>query len=144
MNNFLPAIKKVIAAYNQTSLILRILIGLIIGALIGLFIPSMKWMAEFGTLFVGALRSIAPILVFVIVSSALCQNSARLDKRFGRVIFLYMLTTFGAAVLAVITSKMFPQTLVLGESASAEVITLFPFLLGQRSTWMERRLQSPL
>ncbi|WP_283650904.1 serine/threonine transporter SstT [Ileibacterium valens] len=122
MNNFLPAIKKVIAAYNQTSLILRILIGLIIGALIGLFIPSMKWMAEFGTLFVGALRSIAPILVFVIVSSALCQNSARLDKRFGRVIFLYMLTTFGAAVLAVITSKMFPQTLVLGESASAEVI----------------------
>lgn len=99
MNNFLPAIKKVIAAYNQTSLILRILIGLIIGALIGLFIPSMKWMAEFGTLFVGALRSIAPILVFVIVSSALCQNSARLDKRFGRVIFLYMLTTLAQQFL---------------------------------------------
>lgn len=122
MKKVLPYLKGIVRRYNQTSLILRILIGLIIGAILGILCPSAAWISEFGNLFVNALRSIAPILVFVIVSSALCQNSSKLDRRFGLVIWLYMLTTFLAAVLAVFTSKLFPQTLILGESASAEVI----------------------
>lgn len=122
MNKIVPWLKTAARKYTDTSLILRILIGLIVGAILALLVPGARWISEFGNLFVNALRSIAPILVFVIVSSALCQNSAKIDKRFGTVIWLYMLTTFLAAILAVFTSKLFPQQIILGETASAEVI----------------------
>ena len=77
---------------------------------------------EFGNLFVGALKGVAPVLVFVIVASALAQGSSKLDRRFGTVVWLYMLTTFVAAALSVVTSKLFPQTLVLAEAATADVV----------------------
>ena len=62
------------------------------------------------------------MLVFVIVASALAQGSSKLDRRFGTVVWLYMLTTFVAAALSVLTSKLFPQTLVLAEAATADVV----------------------
>ena len=62
------------------------------------------------------------MLVFVIVASALAQGSSKLDRRFGTVVWLYMLTTFVAAALSVVTSKLFPQTLVLAEAATADVV----------------------
>lgn len=114
--------RRAVQRYSSTSLILRILCGLIIGVILALLVPGWTWIGEFGSLFVGALKGIAPVLVFVLVSSALAQNSARLDRRFGMVIWLYMLTTFLAAVLAVITSKLFPQTLVLGSAAASDTI----------------------
>ncbi len=122
MNQIAKVLKKVISAYSNVSLILRIAIGLVIGAVLALVCPGAVWIEELGSLFVGALKSIAPILVFVIVSSALAQGSSKLDRRFGTVVWLYMLTTFVAAVLSVITSKLFPQTIVLAEAAEAEVI----------------------
>lgn len=122
MNQFVKAAKKVAAAYNSVSLILRIAIGLVVGAILALVCPGAVWLEELGNLFVGALKGIAPVLVFVIVASALAQGSSRLDRRFGTVVWLYMLTTFVAAALSVVTSKMFPQTLVLAEAAEAEVI----------------------
>ena len=85
------------AKYNSISLIIRILCGLIIGAVLALTVPGAGWVAELGTLFVGALKGIAPVLVFVIVASALAQGSSKLDRRFATVIWLYMLTTFLAA-----------------------------------------------
>ena len=68
------------------------------------------------------LKGIAPVLVFVIVASALAQGSSKLDRRFGTVMWLYMLTTFVAAALSVVTSMLFPQMLLLPEAAEAEVI----------------------
>jgi len=62
------------------------------------------------------------VLVFVIVASALAQGSSKLDRRFGTVVWLYMLTTFVAAALSVVTSMLFPQMLLLAEAAEAEVI----------------------
>lgn len=118
----MKTLKKAVAKYNSTSLILRIVIGLVVGAVLALIVPQASWIEEFGNLFVGALKAIAPVLVFVIVASALAQGSSKLDRRFGTVIWLYMLTTFLAAVVAVITSKLFPQTLVLTEAAEADVI----------------------
>ena len=82
------------AKYNSISLIVRILCGLVIGAVLALTAPGAGWVAELGTLFVGALKGIAPVLVFVIVASALAQGSSKLDRRFATVIWLYMLTTF--------------------------------------------------
>ena len=122
MNQFTKAVKSLAVKYNETSLILRIAIGLLIGAALALICPGAVWLEEFGSLFVGALKGIAPVLVFVIVASALAQGSSKLDRRFGTVVWLYMLTTFVAAALSVLTSKLFPQTLVLAEAATADVV----------------------
>ena len=122
MNQITKALKKVAAAYNGVSLILRIAVGLVIGAILALICPGATWLQELGNLFVGALKGIAPVLVFVIVASALAQGSSKLDRRFGTVVWLYMLTTFVAAALSVVTSMLFPQTLLLAEAAEAEVI----------------------
>ena len=115
-------LRNIVKKYNDTSLILRILVGLIVGTVLALAAPGALWVAEFGNLFVGALKGIAPVLVFVIVASALAQSSAKLDRRFGTVIWLYLLTTFIAAALSVITSFLFPQTVVLAEAAQSDVI----------------------
>lgn len=122
MNQIVKVFKKAVRRYNHTSLILRIVIGLIIGVILSLLVPGWTWIGEFGNLFVNSLKSIAPVLVFVLVASALAQNSSRLDKRFSTVIWLYMLTTFLAAVLAVATSYLFPQTLTLTTTAQADTI----------------------
>ena len=118
----MKTLKAVVAKYNQTSLILRILIGLAVGSVLALVAPGAGWVGELGNLFVGALKGIAPVLVFVIVASALAQGSSKLDRRFGTVIWLYMLTTFLAAAIAVITSFMFPVKVVLADAAQSDVI----------------------
>ena len=118
----MKTLNKAVARYNGISLIVRILIGLIIGAVLALVAPGAGWVGELGSLFVGALKGIAPVLVFVIVASALAQGSSKLDRRFGTVIWLYMLTTFLAAAIAVATSFMFPVTVVLADAAQSDVV----------------------
>ena len=117
--NFL---KKVVKKYNSTSLVLRIICGLVIGAVLGLAVPGAGWIAMLGDLFVGSLKAIAPILVAVLVISSLSQGGAKLDKRFGLILFLYLISTFLAAVIAVVGSFVFPQTLTLAASATADTI----------------------
>ncbi len=112
--------KKIVEKYNGFSLISRIFVGIIIGVILALTVPGASWIAIFGKLFVGALKAIAPVLVAVLVTSALCQGSAKLDKRFGLVIFLYLITTLIAAFVAVIASFAFPQTMVLAESVAEQ------------------------
>ena len=118
----MKTLKAAVAKYNGISLILRILVGLAVGVVLALVAPGAGWVAEFGNLFVGALKGIAPVLVFVIVASALAQGSSRLDRRFGTVIWLYMLTTFLAAAIAVMTSFLFPVTVVLADAAQSDVV----------------------
>ena len=118
----MKTLKALVAKYNAASLILRILVGLLVGVVLALVVPGAGWVEEFGNLFVGALKGIAPVLVFVIVASALAQGTSKLDRRFGTVIWLYMLTTFLAAAIAVVTSFLFPQTIVLAEAAESEVV----------------------
>ena len=122
MNPFMKTLKKIAAAYNGVSLILRIAIGLVVGVILALVCPGATWLKELGNLFVGALKGIAPVLVFVIVASALAQGSSKLDRRFGTVIWLYMLTTFLAAAIASVTSFMFPVTVVLADAAQSDVV----------------------
>jgi len=119
----MKTLKAAVAKYNSISLILRILVGLAVGVVLALVAPGAGWVAEFGSLFVGALKGIAPVLVFVIVASALAQGSSRLDRRFGTVIWLYMLTTFLAAAIAVVTSFLFPVTVVLADAAQSDVVS---------------------
>ncbi|MBR3144357.1 MAG: serine/threonine transporter SstT [Clostridia bacterium] len=112
-------LKKIGNAYTNTSLILRIFIGIVIGVILALTVPKAAFIGTLGELFVGALKSIAPVLVAVLVASALCQGTSKLDKRFGTVIFLYILSTFIAALIAVSASYIFPVTLKLGNVEAA-------------------------
>ena len=118
----MKTLKAVAARYNATSLILRSVIGLVGGAVLALAVPGAGWVEEFGSLFVGALKGIAPVLVSVIVASALAQGTSRLDRRFGTVIWLYMLTTFLSAASASVTSFMFPVSVVLADAAQSDVV----------------------
>lgn len=122
MNHISKALRGVADKYNGVSLIIRIIVGLIAGTALALVVPHMMWIGEFGTLFVSALKAVAPILVFVLVASALAQGNSKLDGRFGTVLFLYLFTTFLSAVVAVLTSRMFPQTISLGDAADADVV----------------------
>ncbi len=111
-------LQKIVKKYNETSLIFRIFIGIVIGAILALIFPGMGWLETLGDVFVGALKAVAPVLVFVLVAGALAQGSSKLDKRFGNVIFLYMFTTLMAAIVAVFASMLFPQTLVLADAVT--------------------------
>lgn len=122
MNHISKALRDVADKYNGVSLIIRIIVGLIAGTALALVVPHMTWIGEFGTLFVSALKAVAPILVFVLVASALAQGNSKLDGRFGTVLFLYLFTTFLSAVVAVLTSRTFPQTISLGDAADADVV----------------------
>lgn len=113
---------KIVEKYNNTSLILRIICGLIIGIVLGITFDGLNFIPLLGTIFVGALKAIAPVLVFVLVISALAQGNDKLDRRFGLVIFLYVLSTLLASFVAVVGSFLFPQTLILTETAKADVI----------------------
>ena len=114
--------KALLKLYNDTSLIVRILIGMILGAILGLIAKDLTVVDLLGTLFVGALKAVAPLLVFVLVMSALAQGSQKMDSRFTTVIVLYMLSTLMAAVVAVAGSFLFPQTMVFAEQAVADSV----------------------
>lgn len=107
--------------WTETSLVLRIVIGLVLGTVLGLLVPSATAIGILGTLFVSALKAIAPILVAVLVMASIAKASSRLGARFRNVIFRYLLSTFMAAMCAVVASMLFPVTLQLSDvSASTE------------------------
>ena len=73
---------NIVKKYNSISLIVRIIIGLVLGAILGLVFADLPVIPLFGSLFVGALKAVAPVLVFVLVVSALAQGNDKLDSRF--------------------------------------------------------------
>ncbi len=112
-------LKKILKKWSHTSLIVRILCGLIIGALLGLFCPSASVVSLLGVVFVGALKSIAPILVAVLVVSALSKANEGIGGRFRTVIKLYLLGTCVAALVAVGSSDLFRVEMVLSGQSEA-------------------------
>ncbi len=109
--------KKLFSYYVESPLILRIAIGLVIGICLGLWVPQAEFVTVFGDIFVGALKAIAPILVFVLVIASLSSAGKGIGKRFRTVIIFYILSTFLAAVVAVIGSYMFKVTIPLAAAA---------------------------
>ena len=102
--------------WNALSLVKRIIIGLLLGVLLALFIPHYAApVGIFGALFVGALKAIAPILVFFLVISAISQAQASHKTYIKSIMFLYMLGTFLAGLVAVAISFVFPVTIKLTE-----------------------------
>lgn len=115
--------------YMDCNLILQIIIGIVLGAVLGFIANSGNQMALsiansmsiLGSLFVGALKSVAPILVFILVSSSIIVKEFGNANGLKKIIMLYLIGTFLASLSAVIASFLFPTTLVL-QTNNAELL----------------------
>jgi len=106
--------------YTEISLVKRIIVGLIIGIVLGMVIPQVTIIGVLGNLFVGALKAIAPLLVFFLVMHSLANKQEHSgESNMKTVIVLYLVSTFMAALTAVVASFLFPSTLTLVEGAEA-------------------------
>ena len=110
--------KKIWESWTSVSLVVRILFGLIIGAILGMVIPQAAAIGILGDVFVGALKAIAPLLVFFLVISSLSNATNSHGGVIRTVIGLYMFSTFLAAIIAVFASKLFPVKLILVDAVT--------------------------
>ena len=111
--------KKILEKWNSISLVVRILCGIVLGAGLALIaraakiVEEMSFIGILGTLFVTALKAMAPILVFILIISSITTAKNSLDKKFGTVIALYLGTTLAASILAVCASFIFKVKVTL-------------------------------
>ncbi|MGE8499364.1 MAG: serine/threonine transporter SstT [Pseudomonas sp.] len=104
---------------TRTSLVMQILIGLIAGIALALLAPSAALSVAFlGTAFVSALKAVAPVLVFVLVAASIANHQHGQQTHLRPILFLYLIGTFSAAVIAVTTSFVFPSSLTLVTAAT--------------------------
>lgn len=117
-------LSSVITRYKSTNLIVQILIGIILGVIVGIFVPSLvDFTSLLGNFFIGALKAIAPILVFILVLSAISTREyGDGTKKIKKVIILYLIGTFLASVCAVIASFIFPTKLILEIPQNTDLI----------------------
>lgn len=113
--------RNLLTKWNSISLVKRIIIGMIIGIILGMTVPQVKEIGILGALFVGALKAVAPILVFFLVMAALAQHREGQKTNMKSIIGLYLIGTFSASLIAVIASFIFPVKLVLAEAAKGDV-----------------------
>ena len=112
--------KHFISTWNRTSLIKRIAIGVVVGAVLGLLVPKFTVIGLLGDMFVGGLKAIAPLLVFALVANALSKTREGQQSNMKTVIVLYLFGTFAAALTAVISHYIFPISLKLGAAAATK------------------------
>lgn len=112
--------QRFISTWNRTSLIKRIAIGVVLGAVFGFLVPKVTVIGLLGDMFVGGLKAIAPLLVFALVANALSQTREGQQSNMKTVIVLYLFGTFAAALTAVISHYIFPISLKLGAAAATK------------------------
>ena len=110
--------KNLFRQWHSINIIYRILGGLLLGIILALVFPDASAISLLGTIFVNALKGIAPLLVFFLVISSLCHAGQSHGGIIRTVIFLYLFSTLLAAVIAVIASFLFPVTLTLQNTAA--------------------------
>ena len=119
----METVKNVIKKWNSISLVKRIICGLIVGIILGLTIPQASGISILGDLFVGALRGIAPILVFFLVMSSLCHMGKGQKTNLKIIVVLYMVGNVVAAACAVVASRLFPIVLTFTENTDTGDVT---------------------
>ncbi|SDD35541.1 serine/threonine transporter [Terribacillus halophilus] len=108
--------RNVFKLWNRLSLVQQIIIGLIVGIILGVATPDVAQpVTILGTLFVGALKAIAPVLVLFLVMAAIAQHKKGQQTNMKSIVVLYLVGTFAAAVVAVVASFIFPISLSLAE-----------------------------
>jgi serine/threonine transporter len=106
--------ERLVARYKEGNLIVLILLGMVLGVVIALISPTAaQAVSILGTLFVGALKAVAPILVLVLVATAIATKPVGVQTNIKPIVKLYAIGTFLSALIAVIVSFSFPVTLVL-------------------------------
>lgn len=110
-----------ISVWNRTSLIKRIIIGVILGLILGVAFPKLSGIGILGDLFVGGLKAVAPLLVFVLVANALSQHEKGQKTNMSTVIGLYLVGTLAAAIVAVLVNYIFPLKLTLDNVAESNL-----------------------
>ena len=113
-------LRLLLKRWKDTSLVWRIFGGLVIGTLLGLLAPGLSAIGILGVIFVSALKAIAPVLVAVLVCASIAKARGGLGSRFRTVITLYLLTTFCAAIVAVVASFLVPVTMRLQDAATGD------------------------
>ncbi|MDD2842001.1 MAG: serine/threonine transporter SstT [Tolumonas sp.] len=107
---------------NNTSLVTQILIGMVAGILLANFVPSAaKTAGLMGTLFVGALKAVAPVLVLLLVTASIAGHKQGQKTSIRPLLILYLFGTFCAAAVAVVASFTFPSVLHLS-SQNADIV----------------------
>ncbi|QUG42603.1 serine/threonine transporter SstT [Psychrobacillus sp. INOP01] len=110
--------KNLLVKWNQVSLVKRIVIGIIVGVILALTVPSgASWISIFGSLFVGALKAVAPVLVLFLVMHAIAAHKSGKKTNMKSILGLYAIGTFLAGAVAVVASFLFPVTLTLTTGA---------------------------
>lgn len=105
---------KLLLRITQGSLVKQILIGLVAGIVVALVSPAAAAaVGLLGSLFVGALKAVAPLLVLVLVMASIANHKQGQKTNIRPILFLYLLGTFAAALTAVVISFIFPSTLAL-------------------------------
>ena len=112
----MQTVKNILQKWNSISLVKRIICGLIVGIILGLVVPQATGISILGDLFVGALRGIAPVLVFFLVMSALCHMGKGQKTNMKMIVILYMAGNVLAAACAVIASYIFPIVLTFTDN----------------------------
>lgn len=113
--------RSIVDAYLRLGLVPLILLALVVGTIIGVVAPSFgASLGILGSIFVGALKAVAPVLVFVLVLAAVSNQRIGADTRIKPIMLLYLVGTFSAALVAVVASFMFPTELVLANMQAAE------------------------
>lgn len=111
--------KELFKAWNRLSLVMQIAIGLVIGIILAVTVPDkVSGITIFGSLFVGALKGVAPVLVFFLVMSAISQHKTGQKTNMKSIIALYLIGTFAAGCIAVVASFIYPLTLTFTDSVS--------------------------
>lgn len=108
--------KSIFKAWSKLGLIQRILIGMVMGVILGLTVPHFSVIEILGNMFVGALKAIAPILVFVLVMSSLASAKSGTKSNMRSVLLLYALGTLASALIAVAVNNIFPVSIALGSN----------------------------
>ena len=112
----------IIHMINRVSLVKQIVIGLVLGIALAWLSPQAGVaVGLLGSLFVGALKAVAPVLVFVLVMSAIAQHQKGNEAYVKPIIVLYLIGTFLAALSAVIASVMFPTNIILVPTGGIDV-----------------------
>lgn len=106
--------RTLISTYQKIGLIPAIIIALVLGTIVGTFAPELGLsLGVLGNVFIGALKAVAPLLVFVLVVAAIANFRAGFESNIRSIIVMYLAGTFLAALTAVAVSFVFPTTLVL-------------------------------
>ncbi|MDO9623679.1 MAG: serine/threonine transporter SstT [Pseudomonas sp.] len=106
--------RPLLQLFNRTSLVLQIFIGLLAGIALAVFLPEAASSVSFlGTVFVSALKAVAPVLVFILVTASIANHQRDQQTHIRPILLLYLFGTFSAALIAVTASFIFPSSLTL-------------------------------